>query len=1548
MRRASQWSGLWILLGVVMLVLGSWALTPHAMAASPVTITGSGEVEPNGPGTGMLDGYLSFSFTATDDGAGNVSGTFDVGGPAPLSGSVTCLVVSGNTAVIGGSGFDASYGTEYVELFVTDGALTATTDTIGVDGPTPGGPADCAGSPSSSVLPLVGGDISISIGSGSGSGAPVSVVGDGDVNLGGSFGSFRFAAVDDGSGTISGTFAIYPPFGSSASGDVTCLVVNGSSFVLGGAAPDVGYGPLYVTIWATDGDLDGNPDTIAFDGPTNMAPPDCGAADPGETSIADGQITIRTGTSDTGHVVVDGAQTDLGSGYTRTLDVDATRDESGTVSGTFSVSESQGFSLSGDVVCLDIRGSAAMLIGRGDWPYGGTSYGYATIFLVDGGLAGAGDTVEVNAYDTIEPFGCLGAQTLPGDPLQAGDVAITSQPSGGGGPSPTPSSGTLSMTALRVQGGTLDGVTYSVTGTNGYSLTVTDGDANDQDSDPGIVSLSPLDLDATYTACVVGIPTDWYLHDSVCWDQTLTASSPIAGSAFDFEYVTPLTIDTSVPAAASVQKYGLFEKTFNLSRYYNLDVFDSRRIDVSATFTAPSGTQISVPAYWTVDYTVRAGTGVGSSEIYDPVPMSPPRPGVWRVRFSPDEVGTYTYTLRAEDKIPPSVATVVSVPLSFDATSPSTHGEVGEDPTDPLMLRYEDGTPYVPMGNDVAFQDGNPDADGGHYFDPLFASMETAGENWTRVWMTDFNRDALEWSTNHWSGLYTGVGQYSQVSAFRIDQALELADEHGLQVQLVLNDHGQFSTYVDGRWADNPYSTAHGGPVPAATPTDFFTNPEAKRLFKQRLRYLVARYGAFRNVLAWELFNEVQSVGTDAVNPGNNAAVRDAIAAWHQEMAAYLESIDPYHHLITTSAAPDSSLDGIWTDPNINLVQVHDYGASATQDTRLRQEVGDLQAAYGKPVIVGEFGLASDPERHFDPTTSTLSQDLREHLEEGTHLHNAAWAAAMSRSGAMSWWWGEYLFSNPTEHRTAPGFPVYEQVFPALQTFFAGQDPAALGLHDSTISAPAAVIALGLDNGSVGYAWVRDAQNAYGTGSRPGDLAGRVISGATIAMSGFGDGTWLVGVFDPYGAGTWQAPFVATASGGTLTIPLPDFTRDVALRIEPGGPNPTGSVPAGGTITTDTGSGATPSDPVVAGVTTPVAGTVSIDATGTGGPPPDGYGILGQVVTISAPAATAADPLQLLFRIDASTVPMGDDPSTVVVFRNGVAVVDCNDASGQASPDPCVFDRALLPDGDIQLVVLTSEASEWIVGVPGPVLGPATGPDGPLPVGTTATVQAPVADAGTLDDHVVTVDWGDGVTSTGSIEIDPASGTMAATGDHVYAQPGVYTASVEVVDPSGQSASAAFRYVVVYDPSGGFATGGGWIVPGGSTSDGGDLLPGIDGTSHANFGFVVKYKNGSSSVPGGNLTFHYNVGSFQLTAGGFDWLVVTNSNWARFQGLATIDGAPGDYPFRVDARDGDTRGGSQPDRFIIRIWAAGADPDLDEPIYKASGDVQGEVTIHRN
>jgi hypothetical protein len=194
-------------------------------------------------------------------------------------------------------------------------------------------------------------------------------------------------------------------------------------------------------------------------------------------------------------------------------------------------------------------------------------------------------------------------------------------------------------------------------------------------------------------------------------------------------------------------------------------------------------------------------------------------------------------------------------------------------------------------------------------------------------------------------------------------------------------------------------------------------------------------------------------------------------------------------------------------------------------------------------------------------------------------------------------------------------------------------------------------------------------------------------------------------------------------------------------------------------------------------------------------------------------------------------------------------------------------------------------------------------------------------------------DFGDG---------NSASGVSVA---HAYSAPGLYDVVLTVTDDIGAQSTDSVM-AVVYDPEAGFATGGGWFIPGGKTSDLGDMLLGLDNTSPANFGFVVKYKPGATT-PSGQLEFQYRQGDFNLHSSGMEWLVIVNSNWAKFQGLATIKGLDGLFPFRVDARDGDFGGGDQTDRFIIKVYAPGADPDTDEPIYKASGDLEGgNIVIH--
>ncbi len=156
--------------------------------------------------------------------------------------------------------------------------------------------------------------------------------------------------------------------------------------------------------------------------------------------------------------------------------------------------------------------------------------------------------------------------------------------------------------------------------------------------------------------------------------------------------------------------------------------------------------------------------------------------------------------------------------------------------------------------------------------------------------------------------------------------------------------------------------------------------------------------------------------------------------------------------------------------------------------------------------------------------------------------------------------------------------------------------------------------------------------------------------------------------------------------------------------------------PAAGTVSTNTST--SPDDPVGASVTTPLAGTVTIDEVAATTPDPSGYSLLGQEVQITAPSASAADPLVLEFRLDASVLPPGADETTAQAFRDGAPIADCDAGAGSsAAPDPCVAARTATPGGGVELTVRTSQASTWNFGVTLDATPPETtidsGPSGP-------------------------------------------------------------------------------------------------------------------------------------------------------------------------------------------------------------------------------------------
>ena len=146
---------------------------------------------------------------------------------------------------------------------------------------------------------------------------------------------------------------------------------------------------------------------------------------------------------------------------------------------------------------------------------------------------------------------------------------------------------------------------------------------------------------------------------------------------------------------------------------------------------------------------------------------------------------------------------------------------------------------------------------------------------------------------------------------------------------------------------------------------------------------------------------------------------------------------------------------------------------------------------------------------------------------------------------------------------------------------------------------------------------------------------------------------------------------------------------------------------SGGNATTDTEGctptgcdGATATDGIETTVNTTGTGPITITETSNPTtPPPSGYGLVGFEVTISAPPATATNPVTITFEIHSSFIPAGQTAATIQVFRNGTLVPSCaNPAIQEANPDPCVWQRQAMANGNVRIAVLTSQASVWNFG----------------------------------------------------------------------------------------------------------------------------------------------------------------------------------------------------------------------------------------------------------
>jgi hypothetical protein len=224
----------------------------------------------------------------------------------------------------------------------------------------------------------------------------------------------------------------------------------------------------------------------------------------------------------------------------------------------------------------------------------------------------------------------------------------------------------------------------------------------------------------------------------------------------------------------------------------------------------------------------------------------------------------------------------------------------------------------------------------------------------------------------------------------------------------------------------------------------------------------------------------------------------------------------------------------------------------------------------------------------------------------------------------------------------------------------------------------------------------------------------------------------------------------------------------------------------------------------------------------------------------------------------------------------------------------------------------------------------------------TVNLAASFVDPG-ADTHTCSINWDDGSTTAGVVGGTTPNKSCTAT--HSFpAGAGVYTIQVTVNDGDGGTDTESVM-VVVYDPSAGFVTGGGWIM---SPENAYVADPTL--TGKANFGFVSKYLKGATT-PTGQTEFQFHAGSLNFQSNVYQWLVVSGSR-AQYKGTGSLNGVPG-YDFLLTATDGQLNGGGGYDRFRIKITLNGSVvydnvPGASEDIDGANPQIVsgGSIVIH--
>lgn len=326
------------------------------------------------------------------------------------------------------------------------------------------------------------------------------------------------------------------------------------------------------------------------------------------------------------------------------------------------------------------------------------------------------------------------------------------------------------------------------------------------------------------------------------------------------------------------------------------------------------------------------------------------------IRFYPDEIGIWKYEAD-------------SISCEFDCVAGECHGYVSIDSRNGRYFCYSDGTPFFPIGINLAFispvnasniydfgKTGKYRWLGLNQFRRWFKQCSENGVNLVRIWLAH----------EYLSPYLESAGKLDVLQLAKLDALLDLADEYNLKVKLTLEQFRFFDyerTANSDSYSDDVFrkfnKRLYLNDEKCLSTTEWMTQQKWRDAFKKTLKGISQRIAGNPVIFGIELWNEM------------NCMPKEHLVNWNREMLPFAKMLFRKQLVMNSLGSYDSDQtkkvysDFCWDACDIK--QMHRYLDQGAPYEICRNDPIDLLrdgtlALIGKnkPFFVAETGAVND------------------------------------------------------------------------------------------------------------------------------------------------------------------------------------------------------------------------------------------------------------------------------------------------------------------------------------------------------------------------------------------------------------------------------------------------------------------------------------------------------------------------------------------------------------------------------------------------------------